>query len=141
LSNNVLTQSGIIGQYASNGPVSAAFSPDGTKIISADYAFGGGSGIKLRDAQSFALIASIDNLLIPWGGNFALRPGRLTLSHDGKLLAVTTDSGIRLYNVSQELTGQPLTNQCITQPTNSEVRSEAVTQSINDFDEYGRPVE
>ncbi|MBL8298697.1 MAG: hypothetical protein JNN30_10165 [Rhodanobacteraceae bacterium] len=104
-----LSQTGTIGAYADYGPVAAAFSPDGSRIVTASYAWTPNptrQGILLYDAQTLARISTIDPYPFSWTGNYALGAGRLTLSHDGNWLAATLNDRVRLYDVHAEL-GDP----------------------------------
>ncbi|UXI67925.1 WD40 repeat domain-containing protein [Tahibacter amnicola] len=105
---NQLVETGRIGQYAEWGPLSAVFSPDAKRLVTADYgwSYGVGAaqrGVKIYDADSLTLLSTIDPYPFPWNGNHALGQGRLTLSRDGHWLAATINGAVRLYDVHEEL--------------------------------------
>ena len=143
LENGSFADVGRIGQYASHGPLSAVFSPDSTKLITANWSFNlpAERGVRILDAQTLQTLSVIDNYPFSWSGNSALGPGRLTLSRDGNWLAVTIANGVRLYDIGQELNGRSFAG-CAHQPidTRAPVAPAGPQLSPADFDSYGRPV-
>ncbi len=99
---------GVIGQHGETGAVGAVFSPDGTKLITANWHWRDPAhrGLRIYDASTLAPIASVDNYDYSWGGTAPFAEGRLSISPDGQwVVANIANYGVRLYNVSQELNG------------------------------------
>ena len=115
-----LVEVGRIGQYATHGPVGAAFSPDSTKLFTANWSWNTPSqaGLKMLDAQTLAPLANIDGYQFDWSGNGALGEGRLTMDENGQWLAANISNGVRLYDVSADL-GSPQPASCATQKANA----------------------
>jgi hypothetical protein len=86
-----------IGQYASHGPIAAVFSPTKRRLFTAEY--GTNAGVKVYDVETWQELAVIDHYPFPWGGNGALGQGRMEVSADGTLLAVSVANGVRVYRV------------------------------------------
>lgn len=100
-SGNTFQQQAVIGQYADHGPLAAVFSPVNDVLFTAEWSWSGPDhGVRVYDANSLALIQTIDPYPFDWNGNGAMGPGRMEISPDGKLLAVSVDEGVRLYDVS-----------------------------------------
>lgn len=134
-------QVGLLGQYADNGPVGAVFSPDGGKLLTANWSWNTPSkrGLKMYDGETLELLATLDAYNFPSTGNHALGQGRLTLSRDGHWLAATISNGIRLYDVSEELTGTYLGG-CATQtPGLDPIDDAAEPTGKPPFDYWGWP--
>jgi hypothetical protein len=102
LATHSLDQVGMIGQYATWGPVGVVFAPLGTQFITAEWGSSPNNGIKLYNAKTLQLQKRIDNYPFAWSGNFALGSGRLTLSADGRWLAANISNGVRLYDLGDE---------------------------------------
>lgn len=111
-----LVEVGRIGQYADHGPVSAAFSPDSSRLFTANWSWNTPAqrGLKMLDAQTLQPLAQIDSYSFPSSGNQALGQGRLTMDGNGRWLAATIATGVRLYDVSAEL-GLGNKSSCATQ--------------------------
>jgi WD40 repeat protein len=92
---------GIIGQYAEHGPLAAVFSPVNDVFFTAEWSWSGPEhGVRIYDADTLALLQTIDPYAFDNNGNFAMGSGRMEISPDGRLLAVSVDDGVRLYDVS-----------------------------------------
>jgi hypothetical protein len=143
LVGSTFNQAGLIGQYANHGPVGAVFSPDATKLITADWSWNtpANRGIKLRDARTLELLGTLDSYPFPSTGNHALGQGRLSRSPDGHWLAATIGGGIRLYDVSQELTGQYLGGCASSVPTIADPSAVENQSSPPPFDAWGWPLD
>jgi WD40 repeat protein len=93
---------GKIGQYADHGPLAAVFSPVNDTLFTAEWAWSFSSaaaGVRVYNANTLALKATLDPFRFGWHGNFA-GPGRMEVSPDGHWLAVSFPSEVRLYDVS-----------------------------------------
>ena len=100
-SGSQFTRAGQIGEYASWGPLSAVFSPNGRVIFTSDYDWSNRvGGVKVYDANTLQQIAVLDPVRFGWQGNFAMGEGRLEVSPDGRWLAASVANGVRLYDVS-----------------------------------------
>ncbi len=94
-------QQGLIGQYANHGPIAAVFSPTKDVFFTAEWGFSGAPlGVRAYDANTLGLITTIDPYDFDWNGNSAMGSGRMEISPDGNLLAVSINGGLRLYSVS-----------------------------------------
>jgi WD40 repeat protein len=100
-SGTTFTQQTILGQYASNGPLAAVFSPSGNYLFTSEWAWSGNEhGVRVYDAATMSLLQTIDPYSFAWNGNWAMGSGRMEISPDGRFLAVSVDNGVRLYDVS-----------------------------------------
>lgn len=95
-------------------------------------------GIKLLDANTLQQLSSLDGYAFPWAGNHALGQGRLSISADSHWLAATINNGVRLYDVSQELTGQYLGGCASQTPSTASDDGRAFNDS-DQFDAWGWP--
>lgn len=141
--NGTFTDVGRLGQQASHGPLSSVFSPDSTKLITANWSFSlpAEQGVRILDAQTLQTLSIIDNYPFSWNGNRALGPGRLTLSRDGEWLAVTIANGVRLYDVGMELNGRSAGG-CAHRQIDTQIQLAPPGPQLGpaDFDSYGRPI-
>ncbi len=140
--NASLEEIGRLGQYASHGPRAAVFLPDGSKFLTSNWSFDSPAqrGVRLHDAVTLQVLSTIDMYPFSWGGNYAFTEGHLSLSPNGHWLAATTATGIRLYNISQEVSGTNIPG-CASQPTSQEPVPRFHWQSPVDFDSRGNPIE
>lgn len=144
--SDAMTQMGVLGQYARHGPISAAFSPDSSLIVTANYSHGGPSlgGVYLYDASTSAPVMTLDPYAWGWIGNWGLRTGRITLSSDGRWLAATQEGRVRLYDVGAELGDSTLlgTSECATSSVAPRRIAEPSQRSpgARDFDAMGQPI-
>lgn len=91
----------VIGQYASHGPLAAVFSPVKDVLFTSEWSwYGTEHGVRVYDANTMSLKATIDPYSFDWCGNGAMGQGRMEISPDGSRLAVSVDQGLRLYDVS-----------------------------------------
>jgi dipeptidyl aminopeptidase/acylaminoacyl peptidase len=94
-------QQGLIGEYASHGPLAAVFSPVHDVLFTSEWAWSGPDhGVRVYDANTMSLMTTIDPYTFQWNGGFAMGSGRMEISPDGHFLAVSVDAGVRLYDVS-----------------------------------------
>jgi WD40 repeat protein len=101
-SGAAFTQQGIVGQYASHGPLAAVFSPVNDVFFTSEWSFSGPEhGVRVYNANTLALLETIDPYQFDWSGNSAMGPGRMEISPDGRFLAVSVDGGVRLYDVAE----------------------------------------
>lgn len=87
-----------LGQYASYGPIGAVFSPTRERLYTAEY--GSNGGVKVYDTATWQPLAVLDSYPFSWSGNGAMGPGRMEISPDGSLLAVSVANGVRLYRAN-----------------------------------------
>lgn len=101
--NRAFQQIATLGTYASQGPISAVFSPVANVLYTAWYSFDFASAdIRAFDASTFAEIVRYPvQGQFNWSGNAAFQEGRIKLSDDGRLLAVTVDGGVSVVNVPE----------------------------------------
>jgi hypothetical protein len=99
---NSFVQQGKLGQYANHGPIAAVFSPTKDLFFTAEWGFSAGAplGVRAYDANTLGLIGTIDPYHFDWNGNSSMGSGRMEISPDGRMLAVSVNGGVRLYNVS-----------------------------------------
>jgi len=93
---------GTIGEYASWGPVSTVFTPDGKYLITAEWAWHTSPsipGLHVYDASTLEWLGVLDAYPFPWVGNQSLREGRLSISEGGRWLAVNVAAGVRIYDL------------------------------------------
>jgi hypothetical protein len=143
LVGSTFVQAGLIGQYAHHGPRGAVFSPDASKLITANWSWDtpADRGIKLLDAQSLQQLASLDGHAFQNTGNHALGEGRLSISPDSHWLAATVGTGVRLYDVSMELTGRYMGG-CATQtPAARDETRFGEGAAADHFDAWGWPLD
>jgi hypothetical protein len=69
-------------------------------LFTSEWARSGSSyGVRVYDANTMSLRETIDPYRFGLSGNHAMGSGRMEISPDGGLLAVSVDSGVRLYDV------------------------------------------
>jgi hypothetical protein len=143
LTGNTFTQRGLIGQYANHGPVGAVFSPDASKLITANWSWDAPAlrGVKLLDAHTLQQLASLDGYAFPSTGNHALGQGRLSVSPDSHWLAATVSNGVRLYDVSMELTGRYLGGCATWKPAVVDETRFGDGTAADHFDAWGWPLD
>ena len=105
--NRAFQQIGTLGVYASQGPISAVFSPTGNVFYTAWYAFDFVSAaVRVFDATTLAHGGSYPvQGRFDWNGNGAFQEGRIKVSDDGKFLAVTVDGGVSVVNLPEPAAG------------------------------------
>jgi hypothetical protein len=92
---------GTIGQYANHGPLAAVFSAVGNVFYTSEWSFSGTEhGVRVYNANTLSLLQTIDPYQFSWQGNGAMGQGRMEISPDGRYLAVSVSSAVRLYDVS-----------------------------------------
>jgi DNA-binding beta-propeller fold protein YncE len=100
-SGTALTQTTILGQYASHGPLDAVFDPASDTLFTAEYGqLGGTPGVMAYNTNTWQQIATLDNYDFPWNGNHGMGEGTLAISPDGHWLVVSVADGARLYDIS-----------------------------------------
>ena len=100
-SGTTLTQTTVLGQYASHGPLDAVFDPASDTLFTAEYGqLGGTPGVKAYNTDTWQQIATLDNSGFPWNGNHAMGQGTMAISPDGHWLVVSVSDGARLDDIS-----------------------------------------
>ena len=79
------------------GAVDAAYSPTSRFLFTAEV--GATGGIKVYDTTSLTVVATLDPRAFVYDGQ-AFGAGRMRVSPDGRSLAVTTPTGVKIYDVS-----------------------------------------
>jgi hypothetical protein len=108
--DNALHQVGIIGQYATNGPIGVVYSPNKDVMYTAWYNQTNSSrqihefsATTLQQIGTFDAYGSASGSF-DWNGNGALNEGRLKISPDGNLLFATVDGGVSIIDVPEPST-------------------------------------
>lgn len=100
-SGGAFQQQGLIGQYASHGPLAAVFSPVNDVFFTSEWSWSGPEhGVRVYDSNTLVQIDTIDPYQFDWNGGGAMGSGRMEISPNGRLLAVSVDGGVHLYDVS-----------------------------------------
>lgn len=94
--NRAFQQIGTLGVYASQGPISVVFSPTDNLLYAAWYSWDFvSSAVRVFDATTLAQVGTYPvQGQFNWVGNGAFQEGRIKISDDGLLLAVTVDGGV-----------------------------------------------
>jgi|CXWL01.1.fsa_nt_gi WD40 repeat protein len=94
------TQIATLGQYATHVPIGAVFSPINDVLFTSEYDdFGTLSGVKVYNALTWSLIATLDTYNFPLDAGL-IPDGRMEISPDGHWLVTSVQDGARLYDVS-----------------------------------------
>ena len=106
LYNSRLQKLATIGDYANDGPISVAYSPNSDVMYVAWYSFGFSNEVRAYSTTDFRLLATWNvNGQFNWVGNGAYDEGRIKTSADGSLVFVTVDNGVSIIPVPEPTTG------------------------------------
>ncbi len=99
-------QVALLGQYASDGPIGAVYSPSGDALYVAWWSYSGDSTqIRKYSTSTFQLLDTYETgQTFPWIGNDALSSGRMKISADGDLLFATAGNGVVMVELPEPAT-------------------------------------
>jgi len=91
--DSAYTHTATVGQYAGEQPIGLVYHPTQDIVY---FAWAGTSEVRAHDTNTFAQVASYNvEQTFNGNGNYAFTQGRLKIAHDGSLLFVTVNGGVR----------------------------------------------